>query len=138
MVTTAQKTTVTCNSILIVEDEPSIRENLRTLIELEGYPVYTAVNGQEGLKMLRSMPRPCLVLLDLLMPVMNGMEFLAAKTDEDAIAAIPVCVISGVDQRPELPQGTDFMKKPIDFEGLLKFIRSYCSAPELPKNQVNS
>lgn len=117
-----------CQSILIVEDEPSIRETLCALLELEGYPVYTAENGKEGLKLLREIPRPCLVLLDLLMPVMNGMEFLEAKSHEDTIAAIPVCVVSGVAERPALPPISHFIKKPIEFDGLLKFIRQHCGS----------
>jgi CheY-like chemotaxis protein len=117
-----------CQSILIVEDEPSIRETLCALLELEGYPVYTAENGKEGLRLLREIPRPCLVLLDLLMPVMNGMEFLEAKSHEDTIAAIPVCVVSGVAERPALPPISQFIKKPIEFDGLLKFIRQYCGS----------
>ena len=115
-----------CQSILIVEDEPTIRENLKTLLELEGYRVYAANNGDEGLQVLRNMPRPCLVLLDLLMPVMNGMEFMQAKSHEDAIAAIPVCIVSGVAENPELPGASAFVKKPIEFDGLLKFVRQYC------------
>ncbi|MFZ9596454.1 MAG: response regulator [Bdellovibrionia bacterium] len=117
-----------CKSILIVEDEPSIRENLKFLLELEGYPVFTAVDGKEGLQVLRKMPRPCLVLLDLLMPVMNGMEFLEAKSHEDAIASIPVCVVSGVSEDPKLAQVSAFVKKPIHFEGLLKFVKHYCGS----------
>ena len=112
-----------------MEDEEIIRENLKALLELEGYPVYTASNGEEGLCVLRTMPRPCLVLLDLLMPVMDGMEFLKAKNHEDAIAAIPVCIVSGVADKPNLPGASGFIKKPIDFDGLLKFVRKYCNNP---------
>jgi CheY-like chemotaxis protein len=115
-----------CKSILVVEDEPSIRENLRMLLEWEGYQVFTASNGDEGLKTLRKMPKPCLILLDLLMPVLNGMEFLEAKSHEDAIAAIPVCVVSGVAEKPDLSKASGFVKKPIELEGLLKFVRGYC------------
>lgn len=119
-----------CRSILIVEDEPSIRENLQALLELEGYPVYAASNGSEGLSVLRKMPRPCLVLLDLFMPVMNGTEFLEAKSHEDAIASIPVCVVSGVAERPRhLLTVSAFIKKPIEFDGLLKFVKNYCGKP---------
>lgn len=116
-----------CRSILIVEDEHIIRENLKMLLELEHYPVYTASNGKEGLEILRSMPRPCLVLLDLLMPVMNGMEFLEAKRHEDAIAAIPVCIVSGVADEPDMSNVSGYIKKPIEFDGLLKFVRKFCS-----------
>lgn len=118
-----------CKSILIVEDEPTIRENLKMLLELEGFSVYTANNGEEGLKVLRSMPRPCLILLDLLMPVMNGMEFMEAKSHEDAIAAIPVCIVSGVAEKPDMSNASAFVKKPIEFDGLLKFVRHYCGTP---------
>jgi len=118
---------VHCRSILIVEDEDIIRENLKALLEMEGYPVFTACNGEDGLRTLRTMPRPCLVLLDLLMPIMNGMEFLEAKSHEDAIAAIPVCIVSGVAERPDMSKASGYIKKPIEFDGLLKFIRKFCS-----------
>jgi len=118
-----------CKSILIVEDEPAIRENLKALLELEGYPVFTAINGEEGLRVLRSMPRPCLVLLDLLMPVMNGMEFLEAKSHEDAIASIPVCVVSGVADPPDLSSASAYVKKPVDFDVLLNFVAQHCGPP---------
>ena len=119
-----------CKSILIVEDEPTIRENLRMLLELEGYLVCTANDGESGLRVLRDMSRPCLVLLDLLMPVMNGMEFLEAKSHDDAIAAIPVCIVSGVADKPHTHGAIGFVKKPIDFDGLLKFVRQFCGVPE--------
>ena len=67
-----------CKSILIVEDEEIIRENLKALLELEGYFVYTASN-RRGPSHPPYNLAPYLVLLDLLMPVMNGMEFLEAK-----------------------------------------------------------
>ncbi|MEO5970088.1 MAG: response regulator [Bdellovibrionia bacterium] len=72
-----------CKSILVVEDEESIRENFQLLLELEGYSVFTASNGKESLRILKTIEKPCLILLDLLMPVMNGMEFLEAKSQED-------------------------------------------------------
>lgn len=118
----------TCKSILVVEDEPTIRENLKMLLELEGFPTFTASNGEEGLKVLRTMPRPGLVLLDLLMPVMNGMEFMEAKSHEATIADIPVCVISGVAEKPEIPKAAAFFKKPIEFEVLLKFVDNFAKS----------
>jgi len=122
---------VPCQSILIVEDEASIRENLKTLLELAGYDsVFTANDGQAGLEILKTLPHPCLVLLDLLMPIMNGMEFLEAKRHEDAIAAIPVCIVSGVAQQPASKNLYEhFLKKPIDLNTLLSFVRMHCGAP---------
>ncbi len=115
-----------CQCILIVEDEEDIRENLKMLLELEGYKVFTAVNGDDGLKVLRTMERPCLILLDLLMPVMNGMEFLKEKRHEDTIAQIPVCIVSGVAEKPDMAGVSVFVKKPIDLEILLKVVKIYC------------
>ncbi len=117
---------VKCRSVLIVEDEEGIRENLKQLIELEGYRVFTAINGEEGIRVLHKIERPCLILLDLLMPVMNGMEFLTAKSHDDMIAQIPVCVVSGVAEKPSLKGTVGFVKKPIDLKILLKFIKRYC------------
>jgi CheY-like chemotaxis protein len=115
-----------CQCILIVEDEEDIRENLKMLLELEGYKVSTAVNGEDGMRVLRTMERPCLILLDLLMPVMNGMEFLKEKMQEDKIAQIPVCIVSGVAEKPDMKGASGFVKKPIDLEILLKFVKNYC------------
>ena len=125
---TENLTTKKCRHILIVEDEKDIRENLKMLLELEGYKVFTAVNGEEGLKILRTIERPCLILLDLLMPVMNGMEFLSEKKQEDSIAQIPVCIISGVAEKPDMNGVSGFVKKPINLDVLLKFIKSYCTS----------
>src|SRR4051812_39076674 len=89
-------------SILIVEDERNIRENLKLLLELEGFRVHEAPDGKSGIETLRQIAPPCLVILDLMMPVMDGWEFLQAKNKETAIADIPVCVVSGVADRPDL------------------------------------
>ena len=126
-----------CKSILVVEDEPSIRENLQTLLEFEGYSVCTASNGEEGLRTLRTMRRPCLVLLDLLMPVMNGMEFLEAKSHVATIASIPVCIVSGVAEKPDMSQASVFLKKPIEFDGLLKIVRQHCGVPKSESVKLN-
>jgi CheY-like chemotaxis protein len=124
---TKQKKTMT---VLVIEDEPIIRENIQLLLELEGYPVKTASNGEEGLQILRTLPHPCLILLDLLMPVMNGFEFLESKSHNEIIASIPVCVLSGVAEKPRDLKASAFLKKPLDFNVLLKFVRQYCGDPQ--------
>lgn len=118
-----------CECILVIEDEMEIRENLKALLEFEGYRVVTANNGQEGLDALHRIPRPCLILLDLLMPVMTGEEFLKEMTAEDALATIPVCVVSGVADKPKGVSFSAFVKKPIDFDCLLKLVVKNCGNP---------
>lgn len=121
--------TSNCVSILVIEDEVEIRENLKALLELEGYQVFTAKNGKEGIELVKAIPRPCLILLDLLMPVMTGEEFLRELTSEDAVATIPVCIFSGVAERPKGVRYAAFVKKPIEFDGLMDFVWKYCGKP---------
>lgn len=113
-------------SILIVEDDPSIREALKLFLELEGYRVLEAANGQAALEVLSSMPPPRLVLLDLMMPIMDGYEFLGARARNSAFSAIPVVVVSAfVERVAELPiQG--YVAKPIDFDHLLALVSRFC------------
>ena len=112
-----------CNGILIIEDEQEIRDTLRQLLELEGHKVYTAANGAEGLQRLRVMPPPCSIILDILMPVMSGWQFLDARQQDEALSSIPVAIVSGIAQKPaSIPRATVFIRKPIDFDVLLGFV----------------
>jgi CheY-like chemotaxis protein len=82
--------------VLVVEDDPDLRDSLVTLVEGEGFQVLEAGNGAEALALLEATPdAPALVLLDMLMPVMDGVEFLRRKALRAGAAAIPVVVLSG-------------------------------------------
>src|SRR5215471_6803603 len=81
-------------TVLIVEDNAEIRESLSDALEDEGYTVVTATNGQEGLDRLRKMESPCLILVDLLMPVMNGSEFISALRATDVLTTLPVVIVT--------------------------------------------
>src|SRR5690606_28206772 len=87
-------TTAPCKTILVVEDDADIREVLREVLEVEGFTVRTADNGKVGLEALEEIGRPCLILLDLMMPVMNGLEFLAALRARSAPRSPPVVIVS--------------------------------------------
>ena len=115
-------------SILIIEDEVEIRENLKMFFELEGFQVFSADNGKEALKVLHAIPKPSLILLDLLMPIMTGHEFLKEKTHEDGLADIPVCVISGVADDPKLDGAVGFIKKPFELDRVLNKVNSLCTS----------
>ncbi|MDB5778002.1 MAG: hypothetical protein JWP79_185 [Polaromonas sp.] len=116
--------------ILLIEDEPDIRETLRELLELVGFKVETAANGREGLDKLESAGRPCLILLDLMMPVMNGWEFLDAlqKSPDPDRAAIPVIAVSAAVEMVDLKAryGCRSLKKPVDIDTLLNMVREHC------------
>jgi CheY-like chemotaxis protein len=85
----------TAPTVLIVEDYADTRDSLVVLLSLSGYRTAEAANGREALAYLRNNPPPCLILLDLRMPVMSGIEFLHRRNQAPALAAIPVLVCSG-------------------------------------------
>ena len=117
-----------CESILIVEDDTEIRESLQELLELDGYKVFTANNGQEAIDSLQSMPHPCLILLDMMMPVMNGWAFLEHRRSHDLLAIIPVIIVSAATEtRLSGLETQGIVKKPIDLDVLLKWIKQYCT-----------
>lgn len=123
----AEQSGARCVSILVVEDNWDIREALRQALEVEGYEVYTAENGKIGLEKLRTVPRPCLILLDLMMPVMNGLDFLEVLQTNDLLATIPVGVVTAYGDLAAQARGAaGFIKKPVDLEALLSFVARYC------------
>ncbi len=118
---------VNCKSVLIVEDDPDIRQSLKDAIDLEGFKTLEAANGVEGLQALHRADRPCLVLLDLMMPVMNGWDFLKAMRSDDLLATVPVLVVTAFSRAPESSDNVvKVLKKPVDLEALLKFVHRHC------------
>ena len=83
-------------TILVVDDEPLIAMALEAALEDAGYRVATAANGRQGLERLAEAPRPDLVLLDMMMPVMSGPAMLAAMAADPGLDGIPVIVLSSL------------------------------------------
>lgn len=119
-----------CHHILLIEDEPDLRETLRELLEMLGFKVETAANGREGLKKLESTGHPCLIMLDLMMPVMNGWQFLDTlkKDPTPGRASIPVVVVSAALDMVEIQAqyGCRSLNKPVDIDQLLELAREHC------------
>lgn len=115
--------------ILVVEDDEAIREVIKQVLEIEGYDVFTASNGREGVEILkRGKDLPGVILLDLMMPIMNGWEFIEAKREEKDLADIPVVVLSA-SGRTQIPEGANaYFQKPIEVDALLKVAHDYCAA----------
>lgn len=114
--------------IMIVDDDEDIREALRTLLELEGYTVLSAANGREALELLSSSPSPGLILLDLMMPVMNGWEFKQAVAKIPAHASIPVVIVTAFPGSLESLNATGALIKPIDMDALVALARRFCAS----------
>ena len=119
-----------CGHIMVVEDDEGVRETLRDLLELEGFRVFAAENGREGLQLLQSTGEPCLILLDLMMPVMSGWEFLEALKEEHprVLTDTRVAVVSAAADVIEVQQeyGCPVLNKPLNIERLLELARERC------------
>ena len=110
-------------TVLIVDDDTETRDTLTALLEKDGREIVTAGDGQEAFERLSNVPRPCLILLDLVMPRMDGGEFLRRQATDPSIAKIPIIVLSG----STLPAGAKHqLAKPIDVERLLALVNQYC------------
>src|SRR5215213_7431302 len=105
------------STILVVDDDHAIRDSLTELLEDEGYVVARAENGQEALEFLRSNGAPCLILLDLMMPVMDGYEFMDRTQGDPQLADIPVVVITAAsEQRSRSMRARQVLPKPVRAE----------------------
>jgi len=112
-----------------VEDDPDLREMMAQLLTLEGYQAATVSNGREALAYLEDQDTPDLILLDLMMPVMDGWEFRRRQRADPDFSRVPVIVLSALDQgRAGSLDPAAFLKKPLDFDRLLQLVRSYCDS----------
>ena len=110
-------------TLLIVEDDQDIREALDGLLRMEGYDVVGCSNGLEALQQLRRGPQPDVILLDLMMPVMDGWQFRIEQKRDPSLAAIPVVALSA-DATPKAAaiDAEAYLKKPVDYETLVETI----------------
>lgn len=116
--------------VLLVEDDAAIAEAVRQALEAEDYDVVHASNGREGLNLLSKMSPPSVILLDLMMPVMTGWQFMAELSQQPRLASIPIVVTSAT-SAPEEHPGHDFLKKPYSLSDLLVLVEKHvASEPE--------
>jgi CheY-like chemotaxis protein len=110
--------------ILVIEDERDIRESLKEALEYAGFRVETVANGSEGLAVLHTKRHPCLILLDLMMPVMNGWSFSKAVAESPDLATIPLVVLSAFPA--DGVRGNGFIPKPLDLDVVIEVAERYC------------
>src|SRR5215470_9504088 len=109
-------------SIRVIEDDPQLLEGLSEILESEGHLVRRARHGLEALGFLRAGPVPSLILLDLMMPIMNGWQFRHEQRMDSEFSKIPTIVVSGKTDLPAHAQwleADDYLQKPIPPEALL-------------------
>jgi CheY-like chemotaxis protein len=117
--------------ILVVDDDPDLAHVLSAALARSGYRVGLATNGREALGYLRGNAGVHVVLLDLMMPVMNGWEFRAEQRRDPALSAIPVVVFSGQGRLEESGRGLDAaasLRKPVSLGELLSTLDRVCGA----------
>ncbi|HEU4534237.1 MAG TPA: response regulator [Polyangiaceae bacterium] len=117
-------------AILIVEDDGDIRELIAEVLRGEGYDVLEAHHGAHALEILAEQTvQPCLILLDLMMPVMSGQELLKVLGDTDRLSTLPVVVVSAGGRPEEAPEARQFVRKPPNLSLLLNLAEEYCGPP---------
>ena len=121
-------------SVLLVDDDERVRDALVALLEGQGYAVAAAADGGEALALLRGGGfRPGLIILDLMMPVMDGWEFRAAQLEDADLASIPVVVFSAhhaARQAAGTLGAVTALAKPLDVDELLRVVGAYCVGGE--------
>jgi signal transduction histidine kinase len=120
MMDAGQKKARVSRTVLIVDDEPDIREIFETVLGHDGYDVLTASDGAEAMELLRRGARPDVILLDLMMPQMDGWQFRVAQRNDPALAAIPVIAVSADRTAKAAAIDADaYLAKPVDVNTLL-------------------
>ena len=119
--------------ILVVDDDTDVRGAISELLESDGYRVVAAANGRDALAELRKGVQPCVILLDLMMPVMDGWDFRAAQLRDPDLRGIPVIVITAAgfsaDSIKSQLHGVDFLPKPLGDTELLAAVERACPRP---------
>ena len=119
--------------VLIVEDDEDIRADLAAILRIKGFDVHEAANGREALDLLVDKGVPCLIVLDLMMPVMNGWELRAALKADPRFSSVPVIIASGAGRLEDSGRTLDavaMLAKPFELARLLELVGRYCDPLE--------
>ncbi len=126
------ETEALAHRILVVDDDRSLRGGIGVLLREEGFQATCVADGEEALVALRSEPRPCLILLDLRMPFVDGMSFRRRQLEDPETAGVPVVVVSARRREEEEAERlgiSEFIGKPIAFAELLRVVARHCARP---------
>jgi CheY-like chemotaxis protein len=114
--------------VLVIEDDPDLRESLVEMLRHHGHRVCEASNGRVALDLLHRNPPPDVIVLDLMMPVMDGIEFLRRARSEAALRELPILVLTA-SNLPKPAGATDALRKPADLDRMLAEVQRYCAHP---------
>ena len=122
---------LSCRSILVVDDDPDVRDAIASVLGDEGYGVTSVGNGREALEHLQHRTRPSLILLDMMMPEMDGWLLRQELKKSPELASIPIVILSGhgdVRDAALALGAVDYLRKPLRIESLLEIAERYCRA----------
>jgi CheY-like chemotaxis protein len=115
-------------TVLLVEDDHDVRVSVRSLLEDEGYVVLTVADGRSALELLQQrLPRPSLIILDLLLPLMDGWHVVARLRQNDELAQIPIVILSAWRELVPPPGAVGVLHKPFDAHALLQLVAEHCA-----------
>ena len=128
MVPVIFKRIATLNTVLTIDDNDTIRQNVQDILSIEGFEVLTAENGSDGIAMANS-HLPDLVLCDITMPGIDGYEVLRRLREEESTTTIPFVFLTALDTRDDIRKGMgiggdDYLTKPFTVEELLTAVKS--------------
>jgi CheY-like chemotaxis protein len=115
-------------TVFIIEDDVDTRDMLSRFLELEGYKVEVAANGRQALERLAGGADACVIVLDLMMPIMDGWEFRRRQVEDARLKDIPTIVVSaaGRDRLSKISANA-YLSKPVDMDELLARVSQFCS-----------
>lgn len=119
--------------VLVVDDDADLREALQGILRDEGYVVATVATAEQALEVLRAGAEPCVILLDIKMPGMDGLGFRREQLADPAISRTPVVFFTAdpTEEEEARKLGVQFyLKKPVDLMQLLEVIAHYCDDPD--------
>jgi CheY-like chemotaxis protein len=115
--------------VLVVEDDAALRQSICEVLEEEGYSAVGAADGSEALAYLRDHGPPCMILLDLMMPRLNGWEFRAEQEQDPRIAGVCTTIMTAASNLVTRPlDAQHFLPKPIRLADLLDVVAECCAA----------
>lgn len=113
--------------LLLIEDNQSIRETFKLLLEEEGYRVITACNGKDALRVIAEEGEPAAIFLDLNMPEMDGVTFLRERSKANIALHTPIIVFTANGRKMQLEGVSEWVKKPVELDRLLHIVSKYCN-----------
>ena len=116
--------------VLLIEDDPGILEIMKLSLEIEGFHVYVASEGQQALEMLRSIEAPAIIFMDLGMPGMDGAQFRRIQENDPKLSGIHVVVMSGAaDLENRIPacDNVSYLRKPVSLDQFIDMAKKHCA-----------